>query len=306
MLYDVIILGGGPSGLSAALALGRARKHVLLCDAGPRRNAAAERVHNFVTRDGTPPDEFRAVARQQLREYPNVEVRDVRVEAIRGAKGDFSITLDGGESVSARRVLLCTGMIDETLPIEGFRELWGHSIFQCPYCHGWEARERRWGYLATPAAVAHLLPFALQLRSWSRDVTVFTHAAVTLPEETHATLVASGISVETAPIARLIAEAGKLAAVELGDGRRVEREVLFAHPPQRQTALVQSLDLTLDADSFVQVDAMRRETSMPGVYAAGDLCTRMQAAVQAAATGMQAAAAINLELSLELVASGAL
>src|SRR5688572_18883556 len=124
MAIDVVIVGGGPAGLSAALALGRARKRVLLCDSGARRNATAEHIHNFVTRDGTPPDEFRRVGRQELATYPNVETRDVRVESVSGSRGAFRVDLASG-SVETRRILLCTGMIDEMLPIEGFRELWG-------------------------------------------------------------------------------------------------------------------------------------------------------------------------------------
>src|SRR5687768_1591765 len=137
MIYDIVIVGGGPGGLSAALALGRARKRVLLCDSGPRRNAAADQIHNFVTRDGTPPHEFRRIGRQQLATYPNVETREVPVESISGTRGAFQVRLTTG-TVEARRILLCTGMIDEMLPIDGFRELWGRGIFQCPYCHGWE------------------------------------------------------------------------------------------------------------------------------------------------------------------------
>src|SRR5438128_646889 len=123
MIYDVVIAGGGPAGLSAALALGRARKRVLLCDAGPRRNAAAVHLHNFVTRDGTPPTEFRRIAREQLAGYPNVLIVDDAIAAIGGQRGAFAVALAASPAVTARRILICTGMIDEMLPIPGFREL---------------------------------------------------------------------------------------------------------------------------------------------------------------------------------------
>jgi thioredoxin reductase len=304
--HDVVIVGGGPGGLAAALALGRARKRVLLFDAGPRRNAAAAHLHNFVTRDGTPPDEFRAAGRRELATYPNVEVRDARVEAITGIQNTFTVASSPRSAIEARRILLATGMIDEALAIDGARELWGRSIFQCPYCHGWEARDRRWGYLVLPATASHLLPFALQARGWTRDVVVLTNGAVDVPADAQAPLRAAGVVVETAPIARLVAREGELEAVALADGRTVRCDVLFAHPPQRQVELVRALGVALDGDGFVQVDPMRRETSIPGIYAAGDLTTRMQGAIVAASLGMQTAAAINVELTMELATSGAL
>jgi thioredoxin reductase len=295
--YDVIVVGGGPGGLQAALTLARARKRVLLCDGGPRRNAAATEIHNFVTRDGTPPDDFRRTARAQLAAYPGVDVIDARVEAIGGARGAFHVRLPS-HTVDARRILLATGMVDDMLPIDGFRALWGRSIFQCPYCHGWEVRDRRWGYLALPSAAAHLLPFALMMRGWSSDVTVFTHGAVELGD-IDAKLRAAGIRVETAPIARLAGAPDALTAVELASGASVPCDALFVHPPQRQVDLVRDLGLALDTDGYVVVDPMRRETSIPGIYASGDLTTRMQAAVLAAASGLQAAASLNAELSAE-------
>ena len=305
MPYDVVIVGGGPAGLSAALALGRARKRVLLCDAGPRRNATAERIHNFVTRDGMLPDEFRRTGREQLAAYANVEVRDARVERVTGERGAFSVVV-GADSIDARRVLLCTGMIDDMLAINGFRELWGSSVFQCPYCHGWEVKDRAWGYLARAGSASHLLPFALQLRGWTRDVVVFTNGELVVPEQARQQLAAARVRVENARINRLVARDHQLELVELEGGARVPCQVLFAHPPQRQVPLVDALHLGLDDEGFVRVDPMRRETSIAGIYAAGDLTTRMQAAIAAAASGMQAAAAINGDLTMESASSGAL
>lgn len=304
-LYDVVIVGGGPGGLAGALALGRARKRVLLCDAGPRRNAAATHIHNFVTRDGTPPDEFRAIGRDQLARYPNATVRDVGVDAIAGSRGAFRVGLSGGEAVDARRILLCTGMVDELVAIDGFRELWGHAIFQCPYCHGWEARDQPWGYLVLPATAGHLVPFAIQARSWTREVTVFTNG-VAIADDARAPLEAAGIRIATPPISRLVGQGGRLEAVALGDGTTVACSALFAHPPQRQVEVVRQIGVAVDDDGYVKTDPVTRETSVRGIYAAGDLTSRMQGAIIAAAAGAQAAAMINVELSLELAASGAL
>jgi thioredoxin reductase len=304
MSYDVVIIGGGPAGLAAALALGRARKRVLLCDSGPRRNALAVHMHNFVTRDGATPDEFRRVAREQLSHYPNVVVQDVRVDGVTGAKGAFHVAA-GANTVDARRIVLCTGMIDEMLPLDGFRELWGHAVVQCPYCHGWEAKDRPWGYLVRAEHASHLQMFAVQLRGWTNEVCVFTNGELEVPTAARNQLVAAGVRIETARISRLIAREHRLEGVELSDGKRVGCELLFAHPPQHQAELVRALAVALDSEGFVQVDPMSRETSVPGVFAAGDLTTRMQAAIAAAASGMQAAAMMNHELTIELASGGA-
>ncbi len=300
MIHDVVILGGGPAGLSAALALGRARKRVALCDAGPRRNASAERIHNFVTRDGQSPSEFRAIGRQQLVTYPNVTVRDERVETISGARGAFRVGL-ANDTIEARRILLCTGMVDEMLAIEGFQELWGQAIFQCPYCHGWEVQDRQWGYLAQDTG-SLLVP--LLLRGWARDVVVFTNDSVDVEPEMRARLVQAGIRLETAPLARLVIRDHRLEAIELSDGATVPCQVLFAHPPQRQVDIVRALGVALDPGGYIQVDPMTCETSVPGIYAAGDPTSRMQAAIIAAACGARAAGALNHELTAELVTSG--
>ncbi len=295
-MFDIIIIGGGPSGLSAALALGRARKRVLLCDAGPRRNAAAIHVHNFVTRDGTPPQEFRRIAREQLAAYGNVEIRDTGVTAIEGERNAFAVRLSSGEDVRARRILLATGMVDEMLPIEGFRELWGHSIFQCPYCHGWEIQDQRWGFLVLPQHAAHAAQFALMARGFTtRGLTVFG----TLPDDVRALLRRANIDLAETPVRRLVARDGQLTAVELEDGTAIACEALFVHPAQHQVAVVSALGLATE-DGYLKVDPMTRETSRPGIYASGDLTTRMQSAIIAAASGMQAAAMINNDISMDL------
>jgi thioredoxin reductase len=299
MLYDVAIIGGGPSGLSAALALGRARKRVLVLDSGPRRNAAAVHMHNFVTRDGTPPDEFRQIARSQLAHYPNVETRALSVESVAGSRGAFHLQLGDGSNIKTRRILLATGVIDEMLPIEGFRELWGSAVVQCPYCHGWEVQDRRWAYLARSEDWAHILMFTMQLRGWTDSVTLFMAEQFDLPAESQQQLLAAGVQVQLSPIRRLIAQGPELAAIELTNGERVACDMLFAHPPQQQVALVRQLGVALDNDGFVQIDPMRRETSIPGIYAGGDLTTRMQSAIFAAAAGTHAAAMLNFDLTLE-------
>jgi thioredoxin reductase len=303
MPYDVVIVGGGPAGLSAALTLGRARKRVLLCDAGPRRNAAAEHIHGFVTRDGITPSEFRRVGRQQLELYENVEARAVEVEEIRGDRDAFDVRLTTGGVVAARRILLGTGMVDELPEIDGFRALWGQSIFICPYCHGWEVQDRAFGFLA-PGADA--FDFALLLRSWARDVVVLTDRRYAVAPEAQTGLASGGVRLEERRIIRLCAREGRLAQVEFTDGRPLPLEVLFARPRQRQVAVVESLGLALDPAGYVKVDETRGETSIPGIYAAGDLASPVQGAILAAASGMRVAALLNHALTIELATTGAL
>jgi thioredoxin reductase len=321
IIYDAVIVGGGPAGLSAALTLGRARKRVLLCDAGPRRNAAAVHVQNFVTRDGITPAEFRRIGRQQLEPYANVEARDVGVREISGERGAFKVRLDVdvdgagdgaggvGTVVMAYRILLCTGMIDDPPAIDGMRELWGTSIFQCPYCHGWEVQDQRFAYLA---ANAEALAFGVFLRGWTNDVVALTSGAFEVPPEVRTNLINGGVRIEERGIARLIAggESGKsgdrLAAIQFTDGDSLERDALFIHPAQRQADVVRALGVALDEKGYVKVDEMTRETSLPGVYAAGDLTTAAQSAILSAAAGMRAAAMLNHSLTMEMVAAGAL
>lgn len=292
--------------MSAALALGRQRKSVLLCDSGPRRNAAAVHLHNFVTRDGIPPQAFRDIAHRELEAYPSVERRDVAVKSVKGERGRFQLQLgDDAKPVTARRLLLCMGMVDERLHIPGYAELWGASIFQCPYCHGWEVKDRPMGFLVDAKHLDHALPFALQLRSLSDELSLFTNGAA-LPEDLMKAFANARIRVETGKIARFAESGGEMAAVELANGESIRCNVLFSHPPQRQVELVRALELPLDEFGFVKVDGMTRQTERPGIYAAGDLTTRMQGAVMAAAAGVHAAAMLNVDVMMELHAEGAL
>lgn len=287
-MYDVIIVGGGPAGLSAALTLGRARRRVLLCDAGPRRNARAHAIHNFVTRDGTPPAEFRRVGREQLAAYTTVEVADAGVDEVRGEADDFTVRL-GDRSAHARRVLLCTGMIDEMPALPGYAELWGAAIFQCPYCHGFEAQDRAWGLIAAAPMFAEGAPMLL---NWTADLVVFTDGKFPIPDDLQARFAAANIRLEQRPITRLVHDDGRLLAVELAGGDRVQRDVLFARPAQRQVPLVAGLGLDLDPAGFVRVE-FGGQTSRPGILAAGDLTTMMQGAMLAAAAGTQAGAMLG-------------
>lgn len=300
--YDVTIVGGGPAGLSAALMLGRSRKRVLLLDAGTPRNARAHEMHGFVTRDGTPPAEFRRIAHEQLQAYPSVVRASQRVERLTGEPDDFTLHLQDGATVRSRRVLLALGMVDELPELPGYRELWGRSLFQCPYCHAWEEQDKPFGFVAPDA---DKLEFARFLLGWTSDVIAFTEGRFEVSAEVRDRLASAGVRLEERPIRRLVATAGgdRLEAVELADGTRLAREVLFVRPPQRQVALVEDLGLALDSNGFVQVDA-RQETSRKGIFAAGDMTTQMQAAMAAAAAGHLASTMLNHELTFGAPVAG--
>jgi thioredoxin reductase len=291
MHTDVLIVGGGPAGLNAALVLGRARKRVVLCDAGPPRNAAAGEMHNFVTRDGITPAAFRAEAHREITAY-GVERREARVTAIARDGDRFRATLDDGE-LTADRVVLAVGMVDEHPDWPGYRELFGSSIHLCPYCHGWELRDQPIGLIA---ASPQIVEWSLLLTGWSRDLIVIADPRVEVPAELAARLAAASVRLVVGTPRALIAEAGRLAAVELTSGERIARTGLFVKPPQRQTDLVSSLGLALDDFGFVRTE--NYVTSVPGIYAAGDLATGMQGAVIAAAAGMAAAAHLNHALTI--------
>ena len=292
MNYDVVIVGGGPAGLAAALTLGRGCKKVLLCDAGTPRNAAAHAINNFVSQDGINPAEFRRVSREQLQKYPLVSVQKLLLEGISTVEGGFSVQSAEG-FFTARRVLLALGMVDELPGLPGYRELWGNGLFQCPYCHGYELKDKAWGFWA---ASAQWLEFGLFLTGWTRDVMVFTNGDYEVPPEIREKLTRAKITIEERKLIGLRGEHGKLCAVQV-EGAEITREALVVRPPQAQTRLVQSLAVALDEQGFVKINA-QYQTSLAGIYAAGDLTTMAQAAMGAAAAGMMAAAMLNHELTM--------
>jgi thioredoxin reductase len=294
-MYDVAIIGGGPAGLTAALQFGRSRRRVLLLDAGEPRNAKAVEVHGFLTRDGTPPREMRRLAHEELARYPSVERRIEWVKRLEPKADRVTLHL-GCETIDARRVLLATGMIDELPELPGFRELWGESIFQCPYCHGWEVQDQPWAYWARLEMMIGS-GFPQLLRAWTNDVVVFTGGAYSVPDEVRAKLSRAEVRLDERPLVALRAEAGKLAAIQV-EGGEVARSVLFAHPQQRQTALVRDAGIELDEMGYVKLDA-HNQTSVPRIHAAGDLATMRQSAQIAAGNGNLTAAMINHLLMTE-------
>jgi thioredoxin reductase len=288
--YDVAIVGGGAAGLSAALVLGRARRRVIVIDAGAPRNAPAAHMQGFLSRDGTPPAELLQAGRAEVRRYGVELVADRVVDAQAG----FALTLAGGRTVQARQLLLATGAAD-TLPeeVEGVRERWGRDLLHCPYCHGWEVRDRPVGVLATgPESVEH----AHLLRQWTDDVILFTHT-IPVSDAERATLQARGIAVVDGTVERLVVEDDRLRAVQLADRHAVAREALFIRPALRANLENPAVLLGCDLrdDGLVHTDSEGR-TSVRGVWAAGNATDPRAQVITAAGEGSAVAIAINTAL----------
>jgi thioredoxin reductase len=288
-IYDVVVVGGGAAGLSAALVLGRARRHVAVIDAGEPRNAPAAHMQGFLSRDGMSPADLLAAGRVELSGY-GVELVDDRVAAIGTG---FVVRLTSGRVLNGRRILVATGVRDELPDIPGVRERWGRDLLHCPYCHGWEVRDQPIGVLGTaPGAVQH----ALLIAQWSNDVAFFVHTYDVTASE-RADLDASGVQIIPGEVARLVVEDDRLTGVELTDGRVIARTAAFIRPVNVPHAdgLLAGLACNVDAAGFAIVDGAGR-TSSAGVWAAGNVVDPRAQVITAAGAGSAAAIAINADL----------
>jgi thioredoxin reductase len=292
--FDIVIVGGGPAGLAAALVLGRMRRRVLLLDADDPAHGVSDGVHGLFGHDGTPPLELRRIAREQLRPYESVTVRIVAVEEACSTPRGFSV-LAGGTMSEAGVLLLATGMGCELPPIEGVAEVWARGAYHCPYCHGWELRDRPLAAYGTGAA-----GLALLLSSLSDDVVLLTDGSADLDPDEAERLRQAGVAVRDDPVARLEAEDGKLARIVFADGATDDRAGLFLLPSFTRSPLPGQLSCELDESDAILIDEDGR-TSVPGVFAAGDATTDKKAAVLAAAAGSRAAYAINVGLARGLL-----
>jgi thioredoxin reductase len=294
--YDVLIAGGGPAGLSAALLLGRSRRAALVCDDGEPRNAAAPQSHSFLTRDGTPPLELRRVAREQLTPYSSVEFVATEVVDAVAADGRFEVALGDGRRVTARKVVLATGVRDELPAIEGMAELWGTDVFHCPYCHGWEVRDQPLAVMPNGADAEILWHMVTLIRNWSGAVVLLTHGQTRLTRDDRKRLETMGVALREEPIARLEQEEGRLARIVFADGSVLPRRALFLRPVQHpRTELAVHLGCELNDEAppgLIRVDTMW-QTTVPGVYAAGDVATQMQQVATAVSSGAMAGAMAN-------------
>lgn len=296
--YDVLIVGGGAAGLSAALVLARARRSVVVIDAGIPRNAPAAHMHGFLGSDGLPPATLLAAGRREITGYgasvttgtvssiaPSADLPDAR-------RPGFEITLASGQVLTARRVLVSTGLTDHVSDIPGVRERWGRDLLHCPYCHGYEVRDEPLGVLGgSDDVVAH----AHLVRQWSDDVIYFSNGTAPTAEQLE-TLQARGIRIVDGPVVRLAIAADRLTGVELASGEVVARTAVFVRPRLLpNVGLLSSLGCASDPNGWVSVDSAGR-TSVPGVFAAGNAVNPRAQVITAAGEGSAAAIAINTEL----------
>ncbi|MEU7581118.1 NAD(P)/FAD-dependent oxidoreductase [Streptomyces sp. NPDC041068] len=294
--YDVVVVGGGTAGLSAALVLGRSRRRVLVVDAGEPRNAPAAHMQGYLSRDGMPPAEFLAEGRRELERYGVEVVRD-RVTALSpDGEGEFEVGLADGGAVRARRVVVATGVVDELPDVPGLAERWGRDVLHCPYCHGWEVRDEAFGVLAPEPFSSHQ---ALLVTQWSTDVTLFLDTVRELPDAEWERLAAAGVQVVEGEVAGLEVEGDRLTGVRLADGRVLPRSVLFvASKPVPREDLLGTLGVEFRDTPFGAypvVDETFR-TTVPGVWAVGNAAGPMEQVINAASAGYRAGTVINAEL----------
>ena len=295
-MYDVIIVGAGPAGLSAALWLGRGRRQVLVCDAGHPRNAVSGAMHGFLTRDGTAPLEFVRLGRAELRSYPNVELCEVEVLDAERVKTHFTVTLADHSRLDTRKLLFTTGIVDELPPLDGIEPFYGKSVFNCPFCDGWEVRDQPLAVYGKDKEGKHL---ALQLTQWSRDLLFCTDGPSALTKHDLAQLVHLGLQVREDRIARLQGHDGQLEGIVFANGDQVPRRALFLRPHQHlRCDLPAKLGYVFpDQRSLLRTQGYE-QPAVPGLYVAGD-ASRSTWVINAASDGVEAAYFIFIALLQE-------
>jgi len=290
--FDVIVIGGGAAGLSAALVLTRARRSVLVIDSGSPRNAPAAHMHGFLSRDGMPPAELLALARTEVEGYGGTILAGTVLDVAHEGTSGFRVALGHGSRLGSRRLLVATGLRDEIPDIPGLRDRWARDVLHCPYCHGHEVRD---GKLAVLGGSPEAVQYALIVRQWSGDVTYLTPRE-SLSAGERERLAARAITLVEGDVARVLVREDRLEAVELTDGRTVPCEALFV-PPRfvPNDAVLVGLGCALDAEGWALTTA-NGLTSVPGVWVAGNVANPRAQVITAAGEGSAAAIAINADL----------
>lgn len=292
--YDVVVVGAGPAGLSAALILGRCRRSVLICDTGKPRNAASHALHGYLTRDGIAPKEFLALGRRDLENYDTVRLTSIGAAAAGcEADGRFKVTLEDGEVVFSRKLLIATGVIDDIPKIDGIRELYGTSVFHCPYCDGWELRDQP---IAIYGRGSRGLGLSLELTAWSRDLVLCTDGPSEIDAAGLARLERNGIAVREERLTSLEGRDGVLERLTFESGEPLPRRAMFFTTGQSlRSELALHLGCELN-DKGTVATGKYETTHLPGLFVAGDASRAVQWVIVAAAEGAEAAFAINSDL----------
>lgn len=296
---DVLIVGGGPAGLGAALFLGRCRREVLVIDAGRPRNERSRWVSGFPTRDGTHPMELRQLAGSELERYPSVSTRAGEVRTASRSGDGFELVLDDGERLRARKLILATGSMNDVPDFPGSREFFGRGVYPCPYCDGWEHRDELLVAYAREGCDGRGM--ALELTIWSRDVVLLTDGPSGLEPDARRELEDRGIEVVEERLTRLEGDpdGAGLERIVLESGRAIEsRAMFYVFDECRQSHLIHELGCEMSDKGAVDT-GHGEKTNVPGLYVPGDASRRVKFAVVAAAEGAMAAFAINTELLKE-------
>ena len=293
----MVIVGAGPAGLSAALILGRACRDVLLCDSGTPRNWASKRMYAYLTRDRIHPAQFRELAHRELQRYPKVVFRAAEVtRAVRLPRGGFRVTIAGHKQVRCHKLLIASGLFDQLPDIPGIADFYGISVFQCPYCDGWELRGKP---LAVYGKRKRGLEMARALTAWSQDIVLCTDGPAGFSKSVRAELSRNGIELCEERIAAFEGIRGKLRAIILKSGRKLQRSALFFDMPSSgQSRLAESLGCEFTRHGGIK-SGRYEATNVPGVFVAGNVIKDVQLSIVAAAEGARAAFGINKALSRE-------
>jgi thioredoxin reductase len=290
--YDVVIVGGGPAGLSAALVLGRSCRRVLVCDMGRPRNRVSQGIHAYLGNDGIRPSVLRSIARREVSKY-GVRLRNVDVVAVRRRASGFEVRARGGTRWHCRKLLIATGVSDRLPPVEGAERFYGQGVYHCPYCDGWELRRKR---LVAYGRGQPGLELSIRLRTWSDDVVLCTDGPHRLKPAGRERLACWGIALITGRLARLEGERSRLARIVLADGDELPCDGLFFTLGQRPHCdLAVSLGCSVTHKGVVRTDR-RQRTTIPGLYVAGDASVDMQFVAVSVAEGAKAGVAIDNEL----------
>ncbi len=286
---EVVILGGSYAGISAAMALGRSLREVLVIDNGQPCNRQTPHSHNFLTRDGATPAFIASVAKEQVLQYPTVQWLDETVSKVEETADGLLVYTSQGLQVHTKKLLLATGVKDELLPIPGFAECWGISVLHCPYCHGYEVRKEALAVLSNGEMA---MEFVQLIRQWSSRIQLLTNGNPVLTQQQLAQLEKACIPVRSSPVQSILHTNGHVYQVQLEDGTLIPLKALFARVPFSQSPLVQQLGLSLNEQGYITVNPFQ-QTSLAHIFAAGDCTTPMRSVSTAVAQGTMAGAAIN-------------